>query len=82
MFLLQRGVRGRRSAVISGARMSVLRGERRGESCGSGVGLSSAPARGAIGAVITGVADSQEIGRAFGLEGPWYDLRQEHHQGS
>lgn len=82
MFLLQRGVRGRRSTVIPGARMSVLRGERRGESCGSGVGLSSAPARGAIGSAVASIADPQEIGRAFGLEGPWHDLRQEHHQGS
>lgn len=62
--------------------MSVLRGERRGESRGSGVGLSSAPAGSEVGAAATSVADPQEVGCALGLKGPRHDLRQEHYERS
>jgi len=82
MFMLQRGLRGRGSAIVLGTRMPVLRGERCGESRGSGVGLPGTPAGGEIGPAAAGVADPQEAGGAFGLEGPRHDLRQEHHQGS
>lgn len=81
-FCLQRGVRGRGPTTVTGARMSVLRGERRGESRGSGISLPSAPAGGEVGAAAASVADPQEAGRTLGVEGPRHDLRQEHHEGS
>lgn len=75
-------MRGRRPTTVAGARMSVLRGERRGESRGSGVSLSSAPAGGEIGPTSASVADPQKTGRTLSLESPRDNLRQEHHQGS
>lgn len=74
-------MRGRRPTVVLGAWMSVLRGERRGESCGGGFGVSSAPAGGEIGPALASVTDPPETRGTLGLEGPRDDLRQEHHQG-
>lgn len=75
-------MRGRGPTVVLGAWMSILRGERRGESCGGGIGLSSAPAGSEIGPASASVTDSPETRGALGFEGPRDDLRQEHHQGS
>ena len=74
-------MRGRRPTAVAGARMSVLRSKRRGESRRSGVSLSGASAGGEVGPAPASVADPQETGRALGLESPRDDLRQEHHQG-
>ncbi|XP_018055258.1 PREDICTED: ras-related and estrogen-regulated growth inhibitor-like isoform X2 [Atta colombica] len=68
-------MRGRRPTVIAGARMSILRGERRGESRGSGVSFSSAPAGGEIGPTSASVADPQKTGRTLSLESPRDNLR-------
>lgn len=82
MIVLQRGVRGRGPAAVPGSRMSVLRGERGGESRGGGAGVPGAAPRGEVRAAAASAADTPEVGRALGLEGARHDLRQEHDERS
>lgn len=82
MILLQRGVRGRRPAAVPGSRMSVLRGERGGESRGGGTRVPGAPPGGKVRAAAESVADTSQVGRALGLEGARHHLRQEHDERS
>lgn len=75
VFMLQRSLRGRGSAIISGARMSILRGERRRESRGGSISVSGAPAGGKIGPAAAGIANPQEARCTLGVESPRHDFR-------
>lgn len=75
-------MRGRGATVIAGAWMSILRGQRGGESCRRGSRVPGAAPRGEVGAAATSASDPPEVGRSLGLKGTRHDLRQEHDERS